>query len=833
MLKSLDPPRADPIWTNTDCGLSTEEAKRRIASVGPNELHAASSTAGIIEFLRQFSNPLVLILLTASIVSASLHEQTNALVIVIIVVLSAGLEFIQTDRSRRAAQSLRNQVALTCTALRDGQWQEILRRDVVPGDLIRLSAGDLVPADAHLLESRDLHVQQAALTGESLPVEKSSEPHGDITRIQLDEPSAVFLGSSIVSGLAVAQVVTTGSKTVFGQIAQRITTKPPETEFDRGMRQFSALILQIVFVLVLVVFLASALRHRDPLDSLLFAVALAVGLTPEFLPMIVTVTLARGAVRMAQKHVIVKHLAALQNFGSMDVLCSDKTGTLTRGEMFLERTLNPRGELCNRPRELAVINSVFESGIKSPLDTAILRHEDKTALTYQKLDEIPFDFERRMVSVVVQSGANRLLITKGAPESILPRCISQDVDGGQQPLDEDDRAQVQNTFQKLSAEGYRILAVASRAMPNQAAYCPADERELTLAGFLAFSDPLRDDAAAAIRALRHDGVQVKILTGDSELVTRHVCRQVDLDDSATLLGHDLDSMSDQALAHAAEQTVVFARLSPQQKNRVILALKHRGHVVGYLGDGINDAPSLHSADVGISVNTAVDVAREAAELILTQRGLGVLHRGILEGRCAFGNVMKYLLMETSSNFGNIFSMAAAAFLLPFLPMLPLQILLNNFLYDLAQLTIPMDRVDSSFLRKPRHWEIRSLRNYMLVIGPISSLFDLLTFAVLLQIMQASEPLFQTGWFVESLLTQSLVLLVIRTAHRPWKSQPHPYLLVSVLSVAAIALVLPFAPFASDLGFVPLPVGFYAFVVVATGLYLGCVEVVKRWFLHSV
>ncbi|HET6425166.1 MAG TPA: magnesium-translocating P-type ATPase [Planctomycetaceae bacterium] len=832
MLSSLDRPTLDLGRTNRDSGLSSEEAAQRLAHTGPNDLHAGSRAAGVIELLHQLANPLVLILLAASFVSAYLHERTNALVIVTIVVLSVGLEYIQTDRSRRAAHRLRSQVALTCTVLRDGRWQEISRNAVVPGDLIRLSAGDLVPADARVRESRDLHVQQAALTGESLPVEKIAAPDGNLAKVQLSEPSAVFLGSSVVSGLATVQVVATGTTTLFGQIAEKITSRPPETEFDRGMRQFSAMILKVVFILVLFVFLASALRHRDPLDSLLFAVALAVGLTPEFLPMIVTVTLARGAVRMAHKHVIVKHLAALQNFGSMDVLCSDKTGTLTRGEMVLERTVDPHGHSSERPRELAVVNSSLESGIKSPLDTAVLQHKSTHADACEKLDEIPFDFERRMVSVVVQNGDDRLLITKGAPESLLPRCTLQEIAAGQQPLNDAERERAQETFAQLSDQGFRILAVAWRAVPAQNAYTAADEAELVLAGFLAFSDPPREDAAVAIRALQHDGVQIKILTGDNEAVTRHICRQVGLDDSATLTGQDLDGMSDQALAHVAEHTVVFSRLSPQQKNRVILALKSRGHVVGYLGDGINDAPSLHTADAGISVNTAVDVARDAAEIILMELGLGVLHRGILEGRSAFGNVMKYLLMETSSNFGNIFSMAAAAFLLPFLPMLPLQILLNNFLYDLAQLTIPMDRVDSSFLRKPRHWEIRSLRNYMLAIGPISSIFDLLTFAVLLQIMQASESQFQTGWFVESLLTQSLVLFVIRTAHHPWQSRPHPYLVTSVSAVAMAAILLPYAPFAGALGFVPLPLGFYCFVALATAVYLGCVEVVKRWLLGS-
>jgi Mg2+-importing ATPase len=587
------------------------------------------------------------------------------------------------------------------------------------------------------------------------------------------------------------------------------------------------LILQTVFFLVLFVTVVSIARERKPLESLLFAIALAVGLTPEFLPMIIAVTLAQGAMHVARRKVIVKHLAAMQNFGSMDILCSDKTGTLTSGAMEFARHLDPFGSPAERVFLLAYLNSSYETGIKSPLDAAILRHDQPNLSAYRKLDEIPFDFERRRLSIVVEKEGEHQLITKGAPEGVLGVCSAYEINGQTRLLDSEARARCETTYQELSAQGYRVLAVAYRSVPRQEAYRAADERDLVLAGFVTFFDPPLKDAAAALQALRRDGVQVKILTGDNELVTRHVCAQVGLTASGIVLGEELDSMSDAALTHVAEETDVFARVSPAQKNRIILALKHRSHVVGFLGDGINDAPSLHAADVGISVATGVDVAKDAAEIILLESGLGILHTGIVEGRKAFGNVVKYLLMGTSSNFGNMLSMAAAALFLPFLPMLPLQILLNNFLYDLSQITIPTDNVDPTFIRKPRRWDVSHIRNFMVLIGPISSLYDFLTFYALLQLFQASEALFHTGWFVESLATQTLVLLVIRTAGNPLRSKPSLPLLTSVLGVVLVGLLLPFTPLADVLGFTALPATYFLFLIGATGTYLLLVELVKR------
>ncbi len=811
----------------SDQGLTSTEARRRLGEFGPNETARSRLGADVADVVLLLTNPLVIILLVASAVSAFVGDRVNALIIVFMVGFSVVLNFVQAYRSRRAAERLREEVAPTASALRDGQWVELARRDLVPGDVIRLSAGDRVPADARLIAARDLHVQQAALTGESLPADKEAVDPSSPPRQVAEARNLVFLGTSVVSGTATAVVVATGPATAFGDIAARLMTRPPETEFERGIRHFALLIMRTVLLLVVFVMLASALLHRPMLESLLFAVALAVGLTPEFLPMITTATLAQGAVRMARQKVIVKHLAAIEDFGSMTVLCSDKTGTLTTGEMALDQCLDPFGRPAERPFLLAALNSVHQTGIHSPLDAAILRHARPPAEQSRKVDEIPFDFERRRLSVVVDVGADRLMITKGAPESILEHCDACEVDATRVGMDAVTRAHCRATYDDLSARGYRVLAVAYRDVPRQATYSVTDERQLVLAGFVTFSDPPVPGVDEILRALRRDGVTVKILTGDNELVARHICAQVGLRGERIVLGDELDQMTDPGLAAVAERHHVFARVSPGQKNRIILALKSRDQVVGFLGDGINDAPSLHTADVGISVANAVDVARDAADIILRERDLAVLHNGIIEGRKAFANVMKYLLMGTSSNFGNMFSMAGAVLFLPFLPMLATQILLNNFLYDLAQITIPTDNVDPAFVQKPQRWDIRLIRNFMVVIGPISSVYDFLTFYVLLAVFHASEPLFHTGWFVESLATQTLVLFVIRTAGNPLKSRPSLPLATTTVLIVLIGAILPSSPVAERLGFVPLPVTYFVFLAGATLTYLALVELVKR------
>jgi len=814
-----------------DLGLTSAEAKVRLARYGPNEPVRRHRLSALAQLAHLFANPLVIILLAASAISAALGQRIDASIIVTIVVLSVSINFWQSYQSQQAADRLRAAVTPTATVRRDGQWQEIPLPGVVPGDVFRLSAGDLVPADGRLIESRDLSVHQSMLTGESLPADKhasAAEAHGEETGP--DAPHLVFLGTSVVSGTATVAATATGAATLFGDIAARLGTRAPETEFEHGLRRFSLLILRTTVALVLFIVLVGAALKHDAFETLLFAVALGVGLTPEFLPMIASITLTQGALRMAREQVIVKRLPAIQNLGSIDVFCSDKTGTLTAGVMQVDRVVDPTGSESSRPLTLACVNSEFETGIRSPLDAAILRHVPADVAGYRKIDEVPFDFDRRRLSVIVQPPApeeRRLLITKGAPEGILPLAIALETAGVVRPFDVATSRQCADVEERLSADGLRVLAVAYRWVEPRDAYTRDDETDLVLAGFVSFADPVLPDVADVLRELKEDGVTVKILTGDNDLVARHVCRRIGVNDQSIVTGDALARLDDAALGHVAEQTSIFTRVSPAQKNRIIVALKRRGHVVGFMGDGINDAPSLHAADVGISVMTATDVARDAADIILGKSSLEVLHRGILEGRRASGNMMKYLLMGTSSNFGNMFSMAAASVFLPFLPMLPTQILLNNFLYDIAQITIPTDRVDRAYLSRPQRWDMRVIRDFMLLVGPVSSLFDFLTFFVLLRVLHATDTLFHTGWFVESLATQTLVLFVIRTTGNPFASRPSRALAVTTLAVVAIGLALPATPIASLLGFTMPPASYFAFLVLATLTYLGLVEVVKR------
>jgi Mg2+-importing ATPase len=832
--------RSGPFWTlpvaqvleevaGSEAGLTSAEAGVRLKRWGPNELAPPRRFEAVREICRYLANPLVLILLLASGVSAAFGQVVSSAVIALMVVLSIVLNFTQAYRSQLAARRLRERVGQVATVVRDNALRELPVREVVPGDAIHLSAGDLVPADCRLLAAKDLFLNEASLTGESLPREKHASAEGAAGNGLGDATTAVFRGTSVVSGLGVAVVVHTGPSTEFGHVAAQLSAPPPDTEFERGTRQFGFLILEVVIFLVLFVFLVNALFRRDPIESFLFAVALAVGLTPELLPMIVSVTLASGALRMAKKKVIVKRLAAIENFGSMDILCCDKTGTLTLGEITVDRHVNLRGENDEVVIRLAALNSAYQTGLRSPMDEAILRHEHPDVACYVRVDEIPFDFERRRVSVVVEDGGRRLLITKGAPESVLQLCENMELDGAIGPFDAAARERAGRLFRTLSADGYRVLGVAYRTVERQTGYTVGDEHNLTVAGFAAFLDPPREGVAETIAALRADGVEVKIVTGDNELVTERICAQVGLATDSIVLGEEIDRMPDPALATIAERTTVFARVSPIQKNRIVQALRSRGHVVGCVGDGINDAPALRTADVGISVQNAVDVAKDAADIILLEKDLAVLHVGVAEGRRSFGNVMKYVLMGTSSNFGNMLSMAVASLFLPFLPMLPMQILLNNFLYDLSQVAIPSDRVDSTYLVKPKRWNVAFIRRYMLMIGPISSAFDFVTFIVMLKVFHAGEDLFHTGWFVESLATQTLVIFVIRTAARPWASPPSRALAWGVGGSVGAGVLLPFTPIAQWVGFTPLPPLFLVFLVVMIAAYLALVEVVKGWF----
>ena len=809
-------------------GLSEAEARRRLATWGPNEVTQSVRIGPMRQIAKELASPLMLILLAASAAAAWMGQLFEAAIIVGTVAMSAALDAIQTARSTSAADRLRQSIVPTAVALRDGTWRELPRAELVPGDAVRLSAGDLVPADARLTEARDLHVQQAALTGESMPAEKSvgaavpPDAPADPAR-----PDLLFLGTSIVAGFGVAEVTATGPRTAFGDIAARLAETPPETDFSRGLRDLSRMLSETVVFLVLFLVLVSVVLHRDPLESLLFAVALAVGLIPEFMPMITTLTLSNGAVRMAKSRVIVKHLAAIQNFGGIDVLCSDKTGTLTRGTMTLAASYAPDGSPGDEALALAGVNAGFSSGVHSPLDDAVLERAGAALAGYTKLDEIPFDAERRRSSVVAAFADGLVMITKGAPEAVLACCTTFAEQGRSCALDDAARDRVMARAREAAQRGMRVLAIASRSLPRQARYGRDDERDLTLRGFLTLEDPPLPDAGNTVAALAADGVTVKIITGDDAAVASHVCAQTGLANARIVLGSELDEVSDAAIGALVERTDVFARVSPRQKLRIVLALKARGHVVGYLGDGINDAPSLHAADVGISVASAVDVAREAADIVLLDRDLAVLHRGILEGRRAYGNIYKYLLMSTSSSLGNMVSMALASVVIPFLPMLPSQILLNNFLYDLAQTALPTDHVDDTYLRKPHHWDLKLLRRFMFRVGLVSSVFDALTFAALLFWFRAQPTLFRSGWFIESLVTQIAVVFVIRTAGNPLRSRPSRALAATVLAALAIGIVLPFTPLAAAFGLVAPPPVYFAYVAGVTVCYLALVEGVKR------
>ncbi len=813
-------------------GLSGAEAKARLARFGPNRFRVRPEKSLLLQYLIRFKNPLVLILLVASAVSAFTGEVTNFLIITCMVLLSVTLDFVQEYRANAAAEKLRQSVSVRAIVMRDGKPVEVAATKVVPGDVVLLAAGDLVPADAIVLEADDFFVKQALLTGESYPVEKRPDTPPDSATDLAEATNAVFMGTSVISGSARVLVVKTGADTAIGEIADSISRPSEPTSFEIGTRRFGMLIMRVTVLMVLFVLLVNTLSHKPWLESFLFAVALAVGLTPELLPMVVSVTLSRGALRMAKRHMIVKRLSSIQDLGSMDVLCTDKTGTLTEAKIRLERHVDAQGRPSERVLELAYFNSFFETGLRSPLDEAILAHQHIETGVWKKIDEVPFDFERRRVSVLIDNGETRWLVVKGAPDEIVGLCTQYEADGAglHRPMDEAALAAIHAQYHALEEDGLRVLGIAWREVPLDHPHAVVDdETELVIAGFAAFLDPPKESAASALEALKKVGIAIKIVTGDSDLVTRHVCAELKIPVTGLLTGKEIAQMGDSALRARVETVNLFCRVNPAQKNRVILALKARGHVVGYLGDGINDAPSLHSADVGLSVDSAVDVAKEAADMILLKHDLHVLHAGVLEGRRTFGNIMKYIMMGTSSNFGNMFSMAGAALFLPFLPMLPTQILLNNILYDISEVTIPLDKVDAEEIHRPRALDLNFIRNFMLVIGLISSLFDFLTFYVMLVVLQADEKLFQTGWFVESLCTQVLVIFIIRTRGNPLKSHAHPLLTVTSLAVVCIAVLLPFTPIGTYFGFVPPPAKFYFILGAMVLVYLFVVELAKQGF----
>src|SRR5512136_786456 len=753
-------------------GLSSEEAEKRLEIYGRNELAKKKKRAAILNFLSRFKSPLVIILMIAGGVSAVLGSIPSVIVIYTMVFLSVSLAYYQENNASKAAEFLREKVATLATVLRDKSKQEIKLPLIVPGDIIFLSAGDITPADARIIEAKDLFINQSALTGESFPVEKTALPVKNKGVSITEWNNYLFMGTSIVSGSASAAVVRTGGFTEYGKIAAKLVEKAPETEFERGTKQFGFLIMQVTFLLVMFVFMVNALLHPDAdgiLQALLFAVALAVGLTPELLPMIITINLSKGAMAMSKKGVIVKRLASIETFGSMNVLCTDKTGTLTENTIKLVLHVDMEGKDDEKVLLYSFLNSHFQTGLRSPLDEAILTHKEIDTLKFQKIDEVPFDFVRRRVSVVVEERKHRFLIAKGAPEEILRVCSYCELGRLKSDISDGTRRKIEQKYLDLSAEGLRVLGVACKTLKEEkVVYSINDESDMTFLGFVAFLDPPKETARQSLQLLSEAGVELKILTGDNELVTRKVCSELGLEVKGVILGNDISKMSDETLSAVVEEANMFARVTPAQKDRIINLLKTNGHVVGFMGDGINDAPSLKTSDVGVSVNNAVDVARESADIILLKNDLTVLGEGVLEGRKTFGNTMKYIMMGVSSNFGNMFSAAGGSVFLPFLPMLPIQILLNNLLYDVSQTVLTTDNVDAEFIEKPKRWDISFIRRFMVTLGPVSSLFDFATFFTMLIFFQATisaelfPSVFQTAWFTESLISQTLVVLIIRT-----------------------------------------------------------------------
>ncbi len=814
-------------------GLQTTEAEQRLKQYGLNTIETKQQTTALRLLLSQFKSPLVLILIFAAIVSGIVKEWVDAIIVLAIVLGSTILGFVQEYNAGNAVEKLRSQVKLKTSLLRGGQPQMLPSEQVVPGDIVMLAAGSLIPADGIVLEANDFFVNQAVLTGETFPVEK--KPVTASANASLAErTNCVFMGTSVSSGTAQVLIVQTGKDTVFGQVAEKLRLRSPETEFERGIRRFGNLLTQVMLVMVVIVLGINIFLAKPVLDSILFALALAVGLTPELLPAIINITLAHGAKQMAKSGVIVRRLTSIENFGSMDVLCTDKTGTLTEGVVRLDGALDSQGKPSESVLRNAYLNAHFQTGLNNSLDEAIQSAAQKAELdisTEQKVDEIPYDFVRKRLSVIVADAqSEHTLITKGALDKILSVCTSFQSGNGILQLDAKTRAEIEKRYSEWSEKGFRVLGLATKAADGQPeAYSSTDEKDLTFAGFLLFFDPPKPDVQQVIVDLAKRGVQLKIITGDNQKVARHVAEAVNLTIQGVLTGSELNDLHDEALWHLAERTTLFAEVDPNQKERIILALQKTRHVVGYMGDGINDAPALHAADVSLSVDTAVDVAKDAADFVLLKKDLAILQQGIDEGRTTFANTLKYILTTISANFGNMFSMAGASMFLPFLPLLAPQILLNNFLSDIPALTIASDNVDKEITQKPRRWNTEFIRNYMVLFGLISSIFDFLTFGVLLLVFHTTPEAFRTGWFIESLITELVIALVVRTRHLFFRSRPGKLLLLSTLIFIGIALMLPYLPFIKVFGFVPIPAPLLLTMLGLTGLYVLAVEITKKYF----
>ena len=823
-------------------GLTAGEVEERERTAGPNEVAQEKPQGWPIRLLKIVRNPLVILLAVLSAISFATGDARAGAVMAMMVVLSVGLRFWQEARADAAAAKLKAMIHVTATVVRDGKPAELPLRDLVPGDIIHLSAGDMIPGDVRVLASKDLFVSQGSLTGESLPVEKFHDAEAKDVSSPIELKNVCFMGTSVESGTATGVVVTTGVHTYFGSMASSITGERALTSFDQGINRFTWLMIQLMAVMVPLVFLINGFTKHDWKGAFFFAMAVAVGLTPEMLPMIVSVCLSKGAIAMSRRKVIVKRLNAIQNFGGMDILCTDKTGTLTEDRVVLQRHCDVQGRESEEVLLDGYLISSFQTGLKNLLDRAILDssdfHGQETVKKYKKLDELPFDFTRRMMSVLVEDPEGKpILLTKGAPEEVFHHCSQFELDGKLSPMDPALVVGLKEEYASLSGDGFRVLAVATKELSGKRICHKDDECDLVLRGYVAFLDPPKETAGRALEALHQHGVAVKILTGDNQLISRKVCKDVGLVPDPMLLGADVEKMSDAELGDAASQTTLFARLSPAHKERVIRALRAKGHVVGFMGDGINDAPALRAADVGISVDTATDIAKESADLILLDKDLMVLEGGVTEGRKIFANILKYIRMGASSNFGNMFSVLGASAFLPFLPMAPIQVLTNNLLYDFSQVPIPTDAVDDEQVAHPRPWNINEIRRFILFIGPISSIFDYSTFFVMLWVFHCWDPsrasLFQTGWFVESLMTQTLIIHVIRTNKIPFlQSRASLPLTMTTLSIMLFGLWLPASPLAPALGITRLP-GLYWPILLATLLaYMLLTQTIKVWLMRK-
>jgi Mg2+-importing ATPase len=819
-------------------GLTDKEARRRSAKLGKNEVMAEKKKTWFIRLIGNLRDPLSGLLLILGIISYFTGEIKSTILIIAILVLSVILRYVQEARADTAAEKLKAMVHTTATVLRDGAEKEIPLKHLVIGDVIRLNAGDMVPADVRLIQSKDLYTNEAFLTGESFPVEKHAQPLEGAK--DTDTQKICFMGTNIQSGTATGVIYASGANTRFGAMSKEISTERVLTSFDKGINHFTWMMLRFIAVMVPLVFLINGIGKGDWLEAFLFALAVAVGLTPELLPMIMTVNLSKGAYDMSKHKVIVKRLNSIQNFGAMDILCTDKTGTLTEGRVVLIKHLDIEGNSNEKILDFAYLNSFYQTGLKNLLDEAVLRHDTeetrRLSKSYKKVDEIPFDFVRRRMSVVIEDlNGSHLLICKGAVEEVLSKCGHVQESGKITEIAKYHHENKDKLITDLNSEGFRVVALAYKHMPlSKKIYSPSDEEGMTLMGFLAFLDPPKATAGKAIAELQRYGIAVKILTGDNELVTRKICSEIGLPVNRILKGDEVEKMTDEQLKKAVEETTILNKLEPRHKERVIKAIQSLGHVVGYLGDGINDASALKAADVGISVNGAVDIAKESSDIILLEKNLLVLCDGVREGRHVFGNILKYIKMTASSNFGNMFSVLGASLFLPFLPMLPIQVIANNLLYDFSEITIPTDIVDDEYITKPRSWDIGKIEKYIFYFGPISSLFDFVTFFAMIWLFHAwvNPELFHTGWFVESLVSQTLIIHIIRTNKIPFiQSRPSLALTISTLVVAGLAVYLPFSPLASLLGFVPLPPLYWLVLTAIIVSYLLLTQIMKRWFVQ--